>query len=128
MGPAGGSAEAQEILYGLHAVREALKAGNRPLQRMLVLRTDKQFTDLVQLARSRRVPIHVQPLTSFDRLVPNGKHQGTGHGYQANWPAAAFPSFPSLPETSNNSTPAQPAATQLPAATWPPQPQNGGAY
>jgi 23S rRNA (guanosine2251-2'-O)-methyltransferase len=76
MGPAGGSAEAQEILYGLHAVREALKAGNRPLQRMLVLRTDKQFTDLVQLARSRRVPIHVQPLTSFDRLVPNGKHQG----------------------------------------------------
>jgi len=76
MAPPGGSAEAQEILYGLHAVREALKAGNRPLQRMLVLRTDKQFTDLVQLARSSRVPIHVQPLASFDRLVPNGKHQG----------------------------------------------------
>jgi 23S rRNA (guanosine2251-2'-O)-methyltransferase len=71
-----GSANAQEILYGLHAVREALKAGNRPLQRVLVIRTDKQFTDLVQLARSRRVPIHVQPLSSFDRLVPNGKHQG----------------------------------------------------
>lgn len=71
-----GSAEAQEILYGLHAVREALKAGNRPLQRLLVLRTDKQFTDVVQLARSQRVPIHVQPLASFDRLVPNGKHQG----------------------------------------------------
>ena len=72
----GGSAEAPDILYGLHAVREALKAGNRPLQRLVVLRTDKQFTDLVQLARSRHVPIHVQPLTSFDRLVPNGKHQG----------------------------------------------------
>ncbi len=72
----GGSAKAQEILYGLHAVREALKAGNRPLQRILVLRTAKQFTDLVQLARSRHVPIHVQPLTSLDRLVPNGKHQG----------------------------------------------------
>ncbi|MFZ1805002.1 MAG: RNA methyltransferase substrate-binding domain-containing protein, partial [Nitrospira sp.] len=71
-----GSAEAQEILYGLHAVREALKAGNRPLQRLLVLRTDKQFTDVVQLARSQRVPIHVQPLASFDRLVSNGKHQG----------------------------------------------------
>ena len=66
------------------------------------------------------------------QLDPNGKHQGTGHGYQANWPAEAFPnafpSWPSLPATSNNSTPAQPAATQLPAATWPPQPQNGGAY
>ncbi len=76
MAPAGGSADAREILYGLHAVREALKAGNRPLQRILVLRTDKQFTDLVQLARSRHVPVHVQPQISFDRLVPNGKHQG----------------------------------------------------
>src|SRR5574337_80162 len=72
----GGSADGGEILYGLHAVREALKAGNRPLHRILVLRTDKQFTDLVQLARSRRVPIHVQPQSSIDRLVPNGKHQG----------------------------------------------------
>lgn len=76
MAPAVGSANAQEMLYGLHAVREALKAGNRPLHRVLVLRTDKHFSDLVQLARSRRVPIHVQPLSSFDRLVPNGKHQG----------------------------------------------------
>ncbi|NGZ01783.1 MAG: 23S rRNA (guanosine(2251)-2'-O)-methyltransferase RlmB [Nitrospira sp. WS238] len=64
------------MLYGLHAVREALKAANRPLQRVLVLRTDKQFTDIVQLARSRRIPIHVQPIASLDRLVPSGKHQG----------------------------------------------------
>ena len=76
MAPAGGSDKAQQILYGLHAVREALKAGARPLQRLLVLRTDKQFADLVQLARSRRVPVHVQPIASFDRLVPGGKHQG----------------------------------------------------
>jgi 23S rRNA (guanosine2251-2'-O)-methyltransferase len=76
MAPAVGSANAQEVLYGFHAVREALKAGNRPLHRVLVLRTDKHFADLVQLARSRRVPIHVQPLSSLDRLVPNGKHQG----------------------------------------------------
>lgn len=76
MAPAGGNVDSQEILYGLHTVREALKAGTRPLQRMLVLRTDKQFTDLVQLARSRRIPIHIQPLASFDRLVPNGRHQG----------------------------------------------------
>ncbi len=76
MAPAGGNGNSPEILYGLHTVREALKAGTRPLQRVLVLRTDKQFTDVVQLARSRRIPIHVQPLPSFDRLVPNGKHQG----------------------------------------------------
>jgi len=76
MAPAGGSADEQEILYGLHAVREALKAGSRPLQRLLVIRTDKQFADLVQLARSLHIPVHVQPSASLDRLVPGGKHQG----------------------------------------------------
>ncbi|MBH0191363.1 MAG: 23S rRNA (guanosine(2251)-2'-O)-methyltransferase RlmB [Nitrospira sp.] len=64
------------MLYGLHAVREALKAGSRPLQRLLVIRTDKQFSDLVQLARSLHVPVHVQPSASLDRLVPDGRHQG----------------------------------------------------
>lgn len=76
MAPAGGSDSSQEILYGLHAVREALKAGSRPLQRLLVIRTDKQFSDLVQLARALHVPIHVQPIASLDRLVPGGRHQG----------------------------------------------------
>jgi len=76
MAPAVGNADAQEILYGLHAVREALKAGSRPLQRLLVIRTDKQFADLVQLARTLHVPVHVQPSASLDRLVPDGRHQG----------------------------------------------------
>jgi len=76
MAPAGGNDNAQEILYGLHAVREALKAGTRPLQRLLILRNDKQFADLVQLARLLHIPVHVQPLASLDRLVPGGKHQG----------------------------------------------------
>jgi 23S rRNA (guanosine2251-2'-O)-methyltransferase len=76
MAPAAGNADAQEILYGLHAVREALKAGSRPLQRLLVIRTDKQFSDLVQLARSLHVPVSVQPSASLDRLVPDGRHQG----------------------------------------------------
>ena len=76
MARAGGSANPEEILYGLHAVREALKAGTRPLQRLLVLKTDKQFADLIHLARSQHIPVHVQPLASLDRLVPGGKHQG----------------------------------------------------
>ncbi len=76
MAPAAGNDSEHELLYGLHAVREALKAGARPLQRVIVLRTDKQFADLVQLARAANVPVHIQPLNSFDRLVPGGKHQG----------------------------------------------------
>lgn len=76
MAPAAGSDSNQDLLYGLHAVREALKAGTRPLQRVLVTRTDKQFADLVQLARAHQVPVHVTPSASLDRMVPGGKHQG----------------------------------------------------
>ncbi len=76
MARAGGNAEQSELLYGLHAVREALRAGSRPLQRILVLRTDRQFEDVIRLARSLRVPVHVEPRQALDRLVPDGKHQG----------------------------------------------------
>ena len=76
MAPAAGNASQQELLYGLHAVREALRAGTRPLQRILVLRTDRQFSDLVQLAKSNRIPVHIEPQAALDRLVPAGKHQG----------------------------------------------------
>jgi 23S rRNA (guanosine2251-2'-O)-methyltransferase len=76
MAPAGGSDSPPELIYGLHAVREALKAGTRPLQRLLVLRTDRQFHDLVQLAKAQGVPVHIEPPQAFDRLAPGGHHQG----------------------------------------------------
>ena len=76
MAPAGGSDETSEVVYGLHAVREALRAGARPLSRILVLGCDRQFADLVRLARAARVPVSVSPRRALDRLVPGGKHQG----------------------------------------------------
>jgi len=76
MAPAGGSDDAAEILYGFHAVREALRAGSRPLLRIMVSRQDRQVTDLMRLARAARVPVHVEPKRALDRLVPTGRHQG----------------------------------------------------
>ncbi|MBI3356649.1 MAG: 23S rRNA (guanosine(2251)-2'-O)-methyltransferase RlmB [Nitrospirae bacterium] len=64
------------MLYGLHAIREALRAGARPLQRLLVQRTDRQFAEIVQQAKAKRIPVHIEPPAAFDRLVPSGKHQG----------------------------------------------------
>lgn len=57
-------------------MREALRAGARPLQRLLMLRTDRQFADLVHLAKTQQVPVHIEPLPALDRLVPSGDHQG----------------------------------------------------
>ena len=76
MAPAVGSDSQPELLYGLHAIREALRAGTRPLQRLLVQRTDRQYAEIIQQAKAKRIPIHVEPLAAFDRLVPSGKHQG----------------------------------------------------
>ena len=76
MAPAGGSDDAREVIYGLRAVREALRAGTRPLLRILVLRQDRQFADLARLARTARIPVHIEPKQALDRLVPGGKHQG----------------------------------------------------
>jgi len=76
MAPAGGNGSQPDLIYGLHAVREALRAGSRPLQRLLVLRTDRQFSDLIHLARAKGIPVYVEPSPAFDRLAPSGHHQG----------------------------------------------------
>jgi 23S rRNA (guanosine2251-2'-O)-methyltransferase len=76
MARADGSDEASEVLYGVHAVREALRAGNRPLLRILVSRQDRHVADLVRLARAARVPVHVEPKGALDRRVPARRHQG----------------------------------------------------
>src|SRR5256885_16855676 len=75
MAPPAGRGEPSEVIYGLHAVREALRSGARPLVRLLVVRQDRQFADLIRLARSAGVPVHLQPRPVLDRLVPDGRHQ-----------------------------------------------------
>ena len=76
MGQPGGSDSGPDLLFGLHAIREALRAGTRPLQRLLVQRTDRQYGEIVQQAKAKRIPVHIEPAAAFDRLVPGGKHQG----------------------------------------------------
>lgn len=73
---AAGNDKDADIIYGLHAVREALRSGARPLLRLLLTHQDRQFADIAQLAKAARVPIHVEPRPALDRLVPHGKHQG----------------------------------------------------
>ena len=73
---AAGSDNRSEYIYGLRAVREALRSGSRPLLRLLVRREDRQYADLIRAARGANIPIHVEPQAALDRLVPGGRHQG----------------------------------------------------
>ena len=72
----GGSSDRSELVYGLHTIQEILRGGSRPLLRLYVVRQDRQFSQVVQLARSKRVPIFIQPRERLNRLIPSGRHQG----------------------------------------------------
>lgn len=76
MAPRGGSGDAPAYLYGIRALREALRSRARPILRLCVIRKDAQFAELVRLAREAGVPVQVEPRAALDRLVPSGKHQG----------------------------------------------------
>jgi len=76
MAPAAGSGNVTELLYGLHAVREALRAGDRPLSRVLILNREGRLGEIFRLAREAQVPVHVEPKPALDRLAPAGRHQG----------------------------------------------------
>ncbi len=73
---AAGNGKDADIIYGLHAVREALRSGARPLLRLLLTHQDRQLADIAKLAKAARVPIHIEPRPALDRLIPHGKHQG----------------------------------------------------
>jgi len=42
----------------------------------VVVRTDRQFDEIVQLARKAGVPVRIEPRQALDRLVLSGRHQG----------------------------------------------------
>jgi len=64
-------------LTGFHAVEEALAAG-RALDRIVIARGrhGERVEALVQLARSKSVPVRFEDRLQIDRLVGTGEHQG----------------------------------------------------
>ncbi|MGA2483080.1 MAG: 23S rRNA (guanosine(2251)-2'-O)-methyltransferase RlmB [Candidatus Acidiferrales bacterium] len=64
-------------LTGIHAVREALEAG-RPLTRIVLARGrhGERVEELVQLARSKGVPVRFEDRGQLDRLAGSREHQG----------------------------------------------------
>ncbi|MGO0121900.1 23S rRNA (guanosine(2251)-2'-O)-methyltransferase RlmB [Desulfothermobacter acidiphilus] len=66
-----------ELVYGRHAVKEALLTG-RPLYKILVARGlgGNFFHELRNLAAGRNIPVQVLPAEALDRLTSRGAHQG----------------------------------------------------
>jgi len=64
-------------LAGIHAVREALRAG-RALERVLVARGTggPRIQEIIELCRQRSIPVRFQSLEALDRVSGQAAHQG----------------------------------------------------
>ncbi len=64
-------------LTGVHAVREALRAG-RPLDRVVIARGrhGERIAEILRLARSRGVPVRFERRELLDRMAGGTHHQG----------------------------------------------------
>jgi len=62
---------------GIHAVREALEAGNS-FDRIVIAkgRQDTRIEEIVQLARQRNIPVRFEDRGNLDRLANSRDHQG----------------------------------------------------
>src|ERR1700694_4708125 len=72
------SAARQELLYGVNPLLEALRAGDRVPSEIVVAEgaRGERLHELIELARTRNVPVKRAPRTSRDRAVGNTHHQG----------------------------------------------------
>jgi len=67
-----------EILYGYHSVFEALKAGRRKFESIMVNenRSDKRVQAVADLAGEKKVAVQTLAGEELDRLAGFGRHQG----------------------------------------------------
>ena len=65
-------------IYGVLPVLEALRAGARRIDRIVIAEgtRDARLRDVIEAARVARVPIRREPRVTLDRLTHNANHQG----------------------------------------------------
>ncbi len=69
---------AQNVVYGVNAVFEALRAGKRQIEAITILESARpeRLKRLLELAREKGVPIHRVPRFDLDRTMGEARHQG----------------------------------------------------
>lgn len=65
-------------IYGVLPVLEALRAGARRIDRIVIAQgaRDSRFREVIEAARRARVPVRREPRVSLDRLTNHANHQG----------------------------------------------------
>ncbi|WP_342347815.1 23S rRNA (guanosine(2251)-2'-O)-methyltransferase RlmB [uncultured Nitrospira sp.] len=76
MAPLAGNDEPTSVLYGFHAVTEALQSPARVIERLWLAKSDGRFFPLTRLAKDRHIPYSVESRDRLDRLAGDRHHQG----------------------------------------------------
>ncbi len=76
MAPRAGNDESLNVLYGFHAVSEALQSPSRIIERLWLAKSNGRFFPLTCLAKERRIPYSVESRDRLDRLAGDRHHQG----------------------------------------------------
>jgi 23S rRNA (guanosine2251-2'-O)-methyltransferase len=80
-----------EILYGVHPVFEALKAGRREFSEVYIVdeKESKRFEKISGLVRERNIPLKMIKSSQLQRITGSDLHQGIG-ARVGEYPFAAF--------------------------------------
>lgn len=70
--------ESSNLIYGVNAVVEALRAGTRQIETITILESARpdRLKSLIELARQKGVPVHRVPRLDLDRTLGEARHQG----------------------------------------------------
>jgi len=70
--------ESPNLIYGVNAVVEALRAGTRQIESVTILESARpdRLKSLIDLARQKGVPVHRVPRLDLDRSLGEVRHQG----------------------------------------------------
>jgi len=65
-------------IYGVLPVLEALRAGGRRIDRIVIAEgaKDSRLREVIDAARRAHIPVRREPRVALDRLTHNGNHQG----------------------------------------------------
>lgn len=74
----GNTDRTQDVVYGVNAVLEALRAGKRQIEAITILESARpdRLKALLEVAREKGVPIHRVPRLDLDRSLGDARHQG----------------------------------------------------
>lgn len=66
------------MLFGLHSVFEALKAGKRNIYEVMISkeRSRSRLEEIIAMAEKKKVPVIFKPAVDLDRITDSARHQG----------------------------------------------------